>query len=136
MSELNLIELLKSVQKLEKRVSVALMYSGLRIPQFRFLDCLESKGQATVTEMSQALGITRATASVMTNDLIAANIIAVTENEQDRRSFHIRLTEQGHHKLSVARSDVGVLQQKLSRELSGELINALTRFTRSSLRSD
>ena len=136
MSELDLVELLRAVQKLEKRVSVALMYSGLRIPQFRFLDRLERNGQATVSEMSQALGITRATASVMANELITAHIVAVIENERDRRSFHIRLTEHGRHKLNVARSDVGVLQQKLAGELSSDALAALAIFTRSSMHGE
>lgn len=136
MGEFDLVELLKAVQKLEKRVSVALMYSGLRIPQFRFLDRLERAGQATVSEMSHALGITRGTASVMTNELIAAHIVATIENEHDRRSFHIHLTDQGRHKLNVARSDVGVLQQKLATELPPEALAALAVFTRSSLPAD
>lgn len=136
MGELDLVELLKAVQKLEKRVSVALMYSGLRIPQFRFLDRLDRAGEATVSEMSRALGITRGTASVMTNELIGAHIVAAIENEQDRRSFHIRLTEHGRHKLNVARSDVGVLQQKLASELSDEAIAALAVFSRKSRHVD
>ncbi|MEJ2346205.1 MAG: MarR family transcriptional regulator [Gammaproteobacteria bacterium] len=136
MEEFDLVELIKAVQKLEKRVSVALMYSGLRIPQFRFLDRLERAGRATVSEMSQALGITRATASVMTNELIAAHNVATVENEHDRRSFHIMLTDNGMHKLTVARSDVGVLQQKLTAELSDEVRMALGAFTHRSLHVD
>ncbi|HKJ73456.1 MAG TPA: MarR family transcriptional regulator [Alphaproteobacteria bacterium] len=136
MDEFDLVELLKAIQKLEKRVSVALMYSGLRIPQFRFLDRLERLGQATVSEMSQALGVTRGTASVMTNELIAAHIVAAVENEHDRRSFHIRLTENGRHKLNVARSDVGVLEQQLGQELSAEARMALGAFAHRSLHVD
>ena len=65
MEHLDVVGLLRAVQILERNMSVALMYSGLRIPQFRMLNVLSQAGQATVTEMSEKLHVTRATASVM-----------------------------------------------------------------------
>ena len=64
MELLDVVGLLRAVQVLERNMSVALMYSGLRIPQFRLLGVLSEAEQATVTEMSEKLHITRATASV------------------------------------------------------------------------
>ena len=129
MEQLDVVELLRAVQTLERNASVALMYSGLRMPQFRLLATLEQMGQATVTEMSARLHVTRATASVMVNELIRTGIVAVLENPTDRRSFHIRLTENGTNKLHVARSDLAVLQEKLSQRLSPQAIAALNEFT-------
>lgn len=131
MEHLDVVGLLKAAQTLERNVSVSLMYSGLRIPQFRLLDALADRGQATVTEMSEALRITRATASVLINDLIRAGVVAPVENPSDRRSFHIRLTEHGQYKLQVARSDVSVLRNEMSKRYSGEMIRALNEFARS-----
>lgn len=128
MEHLDVMGLLKVAQALERNVSVALMYSGLRIPQFRMLDVLSEMGQATVTEMSERLHITRATASVMINELIRAGIVVVVENPSDRRSFHVRLTELGRNKLLVARSDVAVLRGKLSERYSEQLIRSLNEF--------
>lgn len=130
MEQLEVVGLLKAAQTLERNVSVALMYAGLRIPQFRLLEALAETGQATVTEMSEKLHITRATASVMVNDLIRAGIVAVVENTSDRRSFYIRLTELGSDKLHVARSDLGVLIDKLSRRYPEEMIRLLNEFAR------
>ena len=76
-------------------MTVALMYSGLRIPQFRLLDLLAQAGRATVTEMSEKLHVTRATASVMINELIKAGLVTMAENIADRRSFHIYIAEPG-----------------------------------------
>jgi DNA-binding MarR family transcriptional regulator len=128
MEHLDVVGLLKAAQTLERNVSVALMYAGLRVPQFRLLDALAAAGQATVSEMSATLHITRATASVMINDLIRSGAVAVVENPSDRRSFYIRLTELGSDKLHVARSDLGVLIDKLSRVYPEELIQALNKF--------
>jgi DNA-binding MarR family transcriptional regulator len=130
MEHLDVVGLLKAAQTLERNVSVSLMYSGLRVPQFRLLDVLAGMGQATVTEMSERLHITRATASVLVNDMVRAGIVAVVENPSDRRSFHIRITEHGLGKLQVARSDVGVLRNEMSNRYPEEMIRALNEFAR------
>src|SRR4030065_2706661 len=88
MEQLDVVGLLRAIQVLERNMSVALMYSGLRIPQFRLLNVLSQAGQATVTEMSEKLHVTRATASVMGNRVTASGAPAVGENPADRRSFH------------------------------------------------
>ncbi len=134
MAQLNVAELLRALQVLERNVSVTLMYSGLRVPQFRLLELLSESGAATVTEISKALNISRATASVQVNELIQGGIIAVVESEVDRRSFHVHLTELGGNKLKVARSDLAVMQQKLNRHYDEATINALNAFAAGTLR--
>ncbi len=128
MSVLDVIELLKAVQVLEKKITVALMYSGLRVPQFRLLDLIEQCEEATVTVMSKRMGVTRASTSVMINELIRAGIVAVDENPTDRRSFHLRLTDLGRNKLTVARSDMAVMQNKIAGRYSEETLQALMDF--------
>lgn len=128
MSVLDVIELLKAVQVLEKKITVALMYSGLRVPQFRLLDLIDQCEEATVTVMSKRMGVTRASTSVMINELIRAGIVAVDENPTDRRSFHLRLTELGRNKLTVARSDMAVMQNKISGRYSEETLQVLMDF--------
>lgn len=128
MELLDVVGLLRAVQILERNMSVALMYSGLRIPQFRLLNVLSQTGQATVTEMSEKLHVTRATASVMVNELIRSGALAVVENPADRRSFHVRITDAGMQRLNVARSDVGVYVDKVSRRYSPAAIKILNEF--------
>ena len=74
MENLDVVKLLKAAQTLERNISVSLMYSGLRVPQYRLLDALAGMGQATVTEMSEKLNVRRATASVLINELIESGI--------------------------------------------------------------
>jgi len=128
MEQLDVIGLMQALQALERNMSVALMYAGLRIPQFRLLDVLDRMGQATVTEMSQALHITRATASVLINELLAAGVVVTVEHESDRRSFHIRLTELGINKLSVGRKDINVYLSKVSAHYPPEMVRMLNTF--------
>lgn len=134
MEHLDVIGLLKTVQVMERNMGVALMYSGLRIPQFRLLDILAQAGQATVTEISVKLHITRATASVMVNELIKCGAIEAVDNSSDRRSFHIRLTDSGQQRLNVARSDLGVYCAKVSQRYSPEVIQVLNAFSNGEVR--
>jgi len=128
MENLNVLGLLTAAQTLERNMSVSLMYSGLRVPQYRLLDVLAGMGQATVTEMSEKLRIRRATASVLINELIKSGIVEVTENASDRRSFHIRLSAMGAGKLEAARKDIAVFREKLSQKYSPEMIKILNEF--------
>ena len=130
MESLDVMGLLKAVQILDRNVSVALIYAGLRVPQFRMLQTIAESGQMTVTEISSKLNISRATASVMVNDLIRMQVIATVENISDRRSFYVKLTERGHNKLLVASKDVNALTQGLTRRLPEEVVNALNEFVR------
>lgn len=130
MSTLDVFGVLQALQKLERDVSVSLMYAGLRIPQFRMLDRLDELGSATVTELSRALSITRATASVLANEMIASGILMVEDHPEDRRSFHIHISELGRNKLNVARSDLAVLSDKLAQRYPSEMITMLNQFSK------
>lgn len=131
MEEFDLVALLDAIRTMERNVSITLMYSGLRLSQYRLLDRLEGEHAATVTQMSRALNITRASVSVMINELVQCGVLAMVENPSDRRSFYLRLTELGRNKLNVARSDLSVLQAKLAGRYSEETIRILNGFCRS-----
>jgi len=126
---LDVMKLLRAAQVLGRSMSISLMYSGLRVPQFRLLDILEGMGQATVTEMSEKLQVRRATASILINELIKSVIVEVTENASDRRSFHVHLSQMGANKLEAARKDISVLREKMSKNYSPETIRMLNEFS-------
>ena len=56
--------------------------------------------------------------------------MAVVENPNDRRSFHVRITDVCLQKLSLARSDVAVFVDKVSRRYSPATIGVLNEFAR------
>ncbi len=130
MSDLDVFGVLQALQQLERDVSVSLMYSGLRVPQYRLLDRLDVIGPATVTGLSRELQITRATASVLINEMVSAGIMVAEEHPGDRRSYHLHISDRGKNKLSVARSDLGVLGRKLSQRYPKAIIEMLNRFAR------
>lgn len=131
MPALDVFGVLQALQQLERDVSVSLMYAGLRIPQFRLLDRLDAVGSSTVTELSRELSITRATASTLVNEMVSKGVLVVEEHPEDRRSFHIHISDMGRNKLNVARSDLGVLSDKLSKRYPEEVIEFLNQFAKS-----
>jgi len=131
METLHIIQLLEATQLFEKKLNMALMYSGLRIPQYRAMLFLEVSGNITVSDLSRYLNVTRATMSILANELLKADIIEHKSNPKDKRSFYIRLTESGQRRLSLARKEVELVQEKISAGLPIETINALNQIVNS-----
>jgi DNA-binding MarR family transcriptional regulator len=135
MATLQVIELLEATQQFEKKLNLALMYSGLRIPQFRVMLFLKKSGKITVSDLSRYLNVTRATMSVLVNQLLKANIVDSITNPSDKRSFYIKLTESGLRRLQLAESEAKLVEEKISKTISIETINALNEFSRAFLSS-
>jgi len=125
METLQIIQLLEATQIFEKKLNMALMYSGLRIPQFRAMMFLEKSGKITVSDLSRYLNITRATMSVLANELLKADIIENIKNPKDKRSFYMKLTESGQRRLSLARREVELVQERISEDLPPDMIATL-----------
>jgi DNA-binding MarR family transcriptional regulator len=129
MDTLRVIELLEATQTFEKKLNLALMYSGLRIPQFRAMIFLEKSGKITVSDLSRYLNVTRATMSVLVNQLLKAKIVESIENPKDKRSFYIKLTESGMSRLALAKSEVQLVEENISKSFTVEVITALNKFS-------
>ena len=83
MDKLQVLELLEATQQFEKKLNLALMYSGLRIPQFRVMLFLEKSGNITVSDLSRYMNVTRATMSVLVNQLLTAGEVKSRSNIKD-----------------------------------------------------
>lgn len=131
MESLHIIQLLEATQIFEKKLNLALMYSGLRIPQFRAMLFLEKSGKITVSDLSRYLNVTRATMSVLANELLNADIIENIKNQKDKRSFYMKLTESGLRRLSLARTEVELVQESISEGFPPEMIATLNKIVTS-----
>jgi len=128
MQKLDVFGLIDRARALEQRVSVALLYSGLRMNQYRALECIERETSVTVTDLSREFGITRASASLMVNDLIEQGVLVAVENPDDRRSFFLKLTQAGRNKFEVGRRDLALVLESISSDCDEETIRLLNRF--------
>lgn len=129
MELLNVLDLLEVTQALERKINLALNYTGLRLPLFRTMVFLGKSGKITVSDLSRQLNVTRATTSVLVAQLNKAGIIEVIDNKSDKRSFYIRLTEPGTRRLELASKEVDIVVRNISRKYSLETIQALNNFT-------
>jgi len=128
MQKLDVFGLIDRARALEQRVSVALLYSGLRMNQYRALECIQREGKVTVTDLGREFGITRASASLMVNDLIGQGVLVAVENPDDRRSFFLKLTQAGRNKFEVGRRDLALVLESISGDWDEETIQLLNRF--------
>ena len=131
MESLHVIQLLEATQIFEKKLNLALMYSGLRIPQFRAMLFLEKSGKITVSDLSRYLNVTRATMSVLVNELLKADIVESIKNPKDKRSFYMRLTDSGLRRLSLAKREVALVQENISSDFTPDTISTLNKIVTS-----
>ena len=128
MTQLKVMELLDATQLFERKLTLALMYSCLRMPQFKAMLFLEQLGKITVSDLSRHLNVTRATVSVLISELVKAGLVENLANKMDKRSFYIRLTESGTKRLALAKSEVTMVTESLSRNYCDETVQALNVF--------
>ncbi len=129
MKRLNVLDLLDATQTFEQKFNLALIYSGLRLPQYRVMDFLEKSGKITVSDLSRQYNVSRATISVLVNELIRVGIVTKIKNRADKRSFYIKLSDSGSKRLETARQEINIVEDKISQTLPDELVNLLNNFS-------
>ncbi|MFV1983868.1 MAG: MarR family winged helix-turn-helix transcriptional regulator [Thiohalomonadales bacterium] len=129
MKRLNVLDLLDATQTFEQKFNLALIYSGLRLPQYRVMDFLEKSGKITVSDLSRQYNVSRATISVLVNELIRVGIVTRIKNRTDKRSFYIKLSDSGLQRLETARQEINIVEDKISQTLPDELVNLLNNFS-------
>ena len=128
MSDVDVLRLLDAIQVFERKLNLALMYYGLRLPQYRVLDILDKVGKITVSDLSRKLDVTRATMSVLVTKMQKAGLVSYLDNKMDKRSFYIKLTEAGRLRLRSAEQAFQVMQKRMCESLPEDTIEALNAF--------
>jgi len=129
MNEFDLLRLMDAVQLFERKINLALMYYGLRLPQYRVLETLDKSGKITITDLSRHFDVTRATTSVLVAKMHKAGLVDYLENRVDKRSTYVRLTEAGQNRLLAARKAFELMQKNLRETLPEEVMDALMQFS-------
>lgn len=97
---------------------------SLSVPQFRVLAFLTLHPGASLSDVADHLGVTRATASTMVDRLVKRGLIDRAEHPQERRHVMLKLTQRGTDQLqqmrNITSSKIADLLVHLSaQELSG-----------------
>ena len=129
MSDIEVLRLLEAIQVFERKINLALMYYGLRLPQYRVLEALHKSGKITVSDLSRKFDVTRATMSVLVAKLQKAGLVASQDNKVDKRSFYIKLTDGGRTRLQSATMAFELMQKAMCKSLPDDIIDALNAFS-------
>jgi DNA-binding MarR family transcriptional regulator len=94
--------------------------SLLSVPQFRVLAFLSRCPGSSLSAVAEHLGVTRATASAMTDRLVQRALVNRTEDPQERRHVLLHLTEAGsshlQHSREKTRDTIAALLHNLTDE--------------------
>ena len=92
----------------------------LSVPQFRVLGFLSRHPGSSLSEVAEHLGVTRATASAMTDRLVQRGFLSRVDDPQKRRQVMLHLTEIGSNQLQQSRGKtrdtIAALMQPLTEE--------------------
>lgn len=128
-NDVDVLRLLEAIQVFERKINLALMYYGLRLPQYRVMDVLDKSGKMTISDLSRKLDVTRATMSVLVGKLHKAGLVEYVNNKVDKRSFYVRLSEAGVARLKIAGQAFELMQRNLCQTLPGNIVDALNAFS-------
>jgi DNA-binding MarR family transcriptional regulator len=100
------------------------------VPQFRVLAYLHQTPGASLSEVANHLGVTRATASAMTDRLVQRHFVSRIEHPNTRRQVMLTLTESGSVYLKeirlVTQGKIATLLDPLTEEQLRDVSTGLT----------
>lgn len=96
---------------------------ALSVPQFRVLAFLSCNPNASLSEVAEHIGITRASASTMIERLVQKRFVDRQEDPNERRHVMLKLTQIGSDRLEEIRSKTRHTIAVFLNELSPEELN-------------
>lgn len=107
-----------SFKKLLEKTGSASGASKLTVSQLQYIDAVHTLGEPSVTELSDALAITKASVTVGVNKLVKQGYVVKVQSYKDKRVFRVRLTAAGEAlakaKLQTFKNYVAVIRAALT----------------------
>ncbi|MBD2123537.1 MarR family winged helix-turn-helix transcriptional regulator [Trichocoleus sp. FACHB-262] len=95
-------------------------YEEISVPQFRSLAFLDKNPGASLSELADHLGVTRATASANTERLVQRNFVDRCDHPEERRRVVLKLTPAGKEHLEATRAQTRLYIGDLLTSLSDD----------------
>lgn len=103
-------------------------FADLSMRQFIYLDLIGRLSNPTPTELARALQVSKPTVSVAINHLEEAGYVRKVQSDEDRRSYHLHLSEKGEQ-FSRAHANVHrAIAQMITTGLDEAEVEQLTRL--------
>ncbi len=84
-----------SLKRIQAEVGVGPGLTSLTYNQFQYINAISELGQPTITQLAGRLNITKASVTAGINKLVQMGYVVKTQSSEDRRVFHVSLTEAG-----------------------------------------
>ena len=84
-----------SLKKINQGVGDRSGFARLTIHQLQYIDSIDQLGEPSITEIADRLKITKASVTTGVNKLLHMGYVTKTRSSQDRRVYHVSLTEVG-----------------------------------------
>jgi DNA-binding MarR family transcriptional regulator len=94
----------------------------LSVPQFRTLAFLDRNPGASLSQLAEHLGVTRATASANTERLVQREYVDRCDDPEERRKVVLNLTEAGKQHLYQTRAQTRAYISELLNDLTEEQV--------------
>ncbi len=82
-----------SFKRVQKDASSAAGTVSLTLSQLQYLEAIYALGEPTLTEIADKLAFTKASVTTAVNKLAKLNYLVKTRSDDDKRVFHVSLTE-------------------------------------------
>ncbi len=117
-----------SMKKFHESASAAAGVSRLTINQFRYLDTIHAMGEPTITEISGKLNITKASVTTAINKLEAMGYVTKTRSIEDKRVFHIALSQASEPLIEAKRKALVEYDRFIRSALTGTEVKEFQRI--------
>jgi DNA-binding MarR family transcriptional regulator len=103
-------------------------FADLSMRQVFYLETIIRLEHPSFSELAEALGITRASVTALAGKLIRSGYVDRQQDGEDRRSYHLVLTEKGKEFSRMHTSLHQHIAQTLTQRLNPDEISQLTRL--------
>jgi DNA-binding MarR family transcriptional regulator len=123
-----------SLKNIQSKVGDDSGLSKLTVHQFQYIDAIYQQGEPTITEIADRLKITKASVTTGINRLIALGYVIKKQSNEDKRVFHVSLTEASRQLIKakyLALKEYGeFIDAALSEEEARQFIAILTKLVK------
>lgn len=124
-----IVEILtRTMGEMESRVLAGREFAELSMRQLHYLDVVHRLGHPTLSEVAQAMGISRPSATAAIAKLATAGFVVKVSSDEDRRMAHVHLAKKGERIVRLHEEVHQAVADLIARALSPGELKTLVRM--------
>lgn len=123
----------ESEMQLEQKMS-SMSIDYLTLNHYQYLQAVNQLDAPTLSDISEYLDLSNASVSVMVKKLIKESLLEKIQSEEDKRSYHVQLTEFGKQIVDHDKNSFLSVMRRVEAELNKEERNQLRQILGKAIR--